>query len=92
MSLFIHLQHCKMSCFSNIFLQDFPDLCSCVRREKAFLESLLSSRKFISVSSMNPNEAETCHIYFTMRLVGKLSRENETIIFQETRAELNINK
>lgn len=41
---------------------------------------------------MNPNEAETCHIYFTMRVVGKLSRENETIIFEETRAELNINK
>lgn len=40
-----------------------------------------SSYESISVSPMNPNEAEICHIYFTMRVAGKLSRENETIIF-----------
>lgn len=41
---------------------------------------------------MNPNEAEICHIYSTMRVAGKLSLENETIIFNETRTGLNINK
>lgn len=40
-----------------------------------------SSYESISVSPMNPNEAEICHIYFTMRAAGKLSLENETIIF-----------
>lgn len=40
-----------------------------------------SSYESISVSLMNPNEAEICHIYLTMRLAAKLSLENETIIF-----------
>lgn len=40
-----------------------------------------SSYESISVSPMNPNEAEICHIYSTMRVAGKLSQENETIIF-----------
>lgn len=41
---------------------------------------------------MNPNEAQICHIYSTMRAAGKLSQENETIIFNYTRTGLNINK
>lgn len=45
-----------------------------------------SSHEFIYVSSINPNEATICHIYFTMRVVGKLSQENETIILYEARA------
>lgn len=40
-----------------------------------------SSYDSISTSPMNPNEAEICHIYSTMRVAGKLSRQNETIIF-----------
>lgn len=51
-----------------------------------------SSYESISVSAMNPNEAEICYIYFTMRVAGKLSPENETIIFDSTLPGLNINK
>lgn len=40
-----------------------------------------SSYEAIFVSPMNPNEAQICHIYCTMRVAGKLSLENETIIF-----------